>query len=91
MFVTCILKYVQHVTRLLFKFLTGIKSKAIPVTDREGPQDCETSRQPHFLENWLTDGDEVVSFTRRPPFTPAGRFLLPWYSFLFDTESTPWP
>jgi hypothetical protein len=25
---------------------------------------------PHFLENRLIDGDEVVSFTRPPPFTP---------------------
>jgi hypothetical protein len=24
----------------------------------------------HFLDNWLTDGSEVVSLTRRPPFTP---------------------
>jgi hypothetical protein len=40
-----------------------------------GPQGCETSRLPHFLDNWLTDGCEDVSLTRRPPFTPAGRFL----------------
>jgi hypothetical protein len=24
---------------------------------------------PNFLDNRLTDGDEVLSFTRRPPFT----------------------
>jgi hypothetical protein len=30
---------------------------------------CETSRLPHFLDNRLTDGGEVVSLTRRPPFT----------------------
>jgi hypothetical protein len=30
-----------------------------------------------FLDNRLTDGGEVVSFTRRPPFTPSpGRFLV---------------
>jgi hypothetical protein len=32
------------------------KGKAIPVTDRGGPQGCERSRLPHFLGNWLTDG-----------------------------------
>jgi hypothetical protein len=25
------------------------KGKSIPVTSREGPQGCETSRLPHFL------------------------------------------
>jgi hypothetical protein len=25
---------------------------------------------PRFLDNRLTDGGEVVSLTRRPPFTP---------------------
>jgi hypothetical protein len=29
----------------------------------------ETSRLLHFLDNRLTDGGEVVSLTRRPPFT----------------------
>jgi hypothetical protein len=28
------------------------------------------SRPPHFLDNQRTDGGEVVSPTRRPPFTP---------------------
>jgi hypothetical protein len=28
------------------------------------------SRLPHFLHNRLTDGGEVVSLARRPPFTP---------------------
>jgi hypothetical protein len=41
-----------------------------------GPQGCETSRLPHFLENPLTDGGEVVSLTRQPLFTPSGRFLV---------------
>jgi hypothetical protein len=31
--------------------------------------DCETSRLPHFLENLLTDGGEVVSLTLRLRFT----------------------
>jgi hypothetical protein len=32
---------------------------------------CETSRLPHFLQNWLTDGGEVVSPTRWPSFSPS--------------------
>jgi hypothetical protein len=28
-------------------------------------------RLPHFLDNRLKDGGEVVSLTRRPPFTPS--------------------
>jgi hypothetical protein len=43
-----------------------VKGKAIPVTGRGGPLGCETSRFPHFLDNQLTDGGEVVSLTRRP-------------------------
>jgi hypothetical protein len=34
---------------------------------------CVTSRLPHFLDSQLTDGVEVVSLTRRPPFTPRNR------------------
>jgi hypothetical protein len=41
-----------------------------------------------FLDNRLTDGSEVVSLTRRPPFTPQEDF---WYSFLLEAESTLWP
>jgi hypothetical protein len=44
------------------------KGKTIPVTSCEGPQGYETSRLSHFLDNRLTDGGEVVSLTRRPPF-----------------------
>jgi hypothetical protein len=44
--------------------------KAVPVTGRGGPKGCETSRLPYFQNNRLTDGGEVVSLTRRPPFTP---------------------
>jgi hypothetical protein len=40
------------------------KGKATLVTGREGPYGCETSRLPHFLNNRLTDGGEVVSLTR---------------------------
>jgi hypothetical protein len=37
------------------------KGKAIPVTGCEGPQGCERSRLPHFLDSRLTDGGEVYS------------------------------
>jgi hypothetical protein len=43
------------------------KGTTIPVT---GPYGRETSRLPYFLHNRLTDGGEVVSLTRRPPFIP---------------------
>jgi hypothetical protein len=49
---------------------TKVNGKAIPVTSRGGPQACEMSRIPHFVDSRLTDGGEVVSLTRRPPFTP---------------------
>jgi hypothetical protein len=45
-------------------------NKAIPVAGHEGLQGSETSRLPHFLDNRLIDGGEVVSLTRLPPFTP---------------------
>jgi hypothetical protein len=37
------------------------KGKAIPVTGHEGPQGCETSRLPHFLDNRLTDGNLIYN------------------------------
>jgi hypothetical protein len=61
------------------------KGKAIPVTGRGGPLGCETPRLPHFLDNRPTDGGEVVSLTRWPPFTPEEDS---WYSFLLEAEST---
>jgi hypothetical protein len=60
----------HEITRLLSYY--KVKCKAVPVTGREGPY-CETPRFPripHFLDNRLTDGGDVVSITRRPPFTP---------------------
>jgi hypothetical protein len=64
------------------------KGKAIPVTGSGGPYGCETSRLPHLLDNRLTDVSEVVSLTRRPPFTFQEDS---WYSFLPESESTPGP
>jgi hypothetical protein len=63
-----------------------VKSKSILVTDHGGPYGCETSRIPHFSNNQLTDGGEVVSLRRRPPITPQEDS---WYSFLLEAESTP--
>jgi hypothetical protein len=64
-----------------------MKGKAIPVTGRRGPSICETSRLPHFQDNQLTVGEEVVSLTRRQ----AALYLQEdsWYSFLLEAESTP--
>jgi hypothetical protein len=45
-----------------------------------------SSKIPHFLDNRLTDGGEVVSLTRRPPFTPQEDS---WGEFPLEAESTP--
>jgi hypothetical protein len=65
-----------------------VLKKAISVTGRGGPYGCETSRLPHYLGSRLTDGGAVVSFTRRPQFTPQEDSS---YSFLSEAESTPGP
>jgi hypothetical protein len=44
---------------LLFWGMMLVKGKAIPIIGRGGQQGCETSRLPHFLDNWLTDGSDV--------------------------------
>jgi hypothetical protein len=62
--------------------------QAIPATRRESPSVCETSRLPHFLHNRFTGSGKVVSFTRRPPFTPKEDS---WYSFLLEAELPPGP
>jgi hypothetical protein len=51
------------------------KSKAIPVTDRGGPQGYETSRLPHFLDNRLTDVVRLSTLRVGLPL-PPGRFLV---------------
>jgi hypothetical protein len=61
---------------------------AIPVTGREDPWGCETSRLPHSLDSRLTDGGKVVSLTRLPPFIPQEDS---WFLFLLEAESTPGP
>jgi hypothetical protein len=54
-------------------FLFVLRKKVLKLSrspGRGGPYGCETSRLPHFLNNRLNDGGEVVSLKRRPPFTP---------------------
>jgi hypothetical protein len=51
------------------------KDKAIPIKGRGGLWGFETSRLPHFLDNWLTDDSEVVNLTRRPRPLLPGRSL----------------
>jgi hypothetical protein len=46
------------------------EGKGIPLTGRGGPYVCETLRPSHLLDSRLTNGGEVVSLKRRPPFTP---------------------
>jgi hypothetical protein len=56
---------------LYFRYqILSLKDTAITVTGHGGPLGCETSRLPHFLDNLLTDGGEVVRITRRLSFTP---------------------
>jgi hypothetical protein len=47
-----------------------MRGKTLPVTGRGGQYGCETSKLPHFLDNQLTDGGEIVSLKHRPFFTP---------------------
>jgi hypothetical protein len=50
--------------------MVKIKKKTIPVRDPGGSLGYEMSRLPHFLDNQLTDGSEVVRLMDLPPFTP---------------------
>jgi hypothetical protein len=49
----------------------NFKSKAIPVTGREGLWGCQMSRMPYFL-----DGGVVVSLTRLPHFSPQEHIIV---------------
>jgi hypothetical protein len=51
------------------------KVKAIPVTGHGDLWSCEVLRIPHCLDNWLSDGGEVVSLTHRPRFSPSGNYF----------------
>jgi hypothetical protein len=69
--------------------ITDKKGKAIPVTDHGGPYGFETSRIPHFLDNRLTDGSEVVRLTSQPAALYPQEDCC--YSFLLEAESKPGP
>jgi hypothetical protein len=58
--------------------MTAVRTSApaIPVTGYGCPNGYEPSRLPNVLDNQLSDEDEVVILTRRPPLTP-GRLLVP--------------
>jgi hypothetical protein len=58
----------------IYIYIYIYEGTAIPVRGRRGAYGCETSRFPHFLDNRVTDGGQVVSLTRRPPFSPR-KFL----------------
>jgi hypothetical protein len=45
------------------KAIIRANGEAVPVTGHGGTQGCEASRLPHCLDNHLTDGGEVFSFT----------------------------
>jgi hypothetical protein len=66
--------HLEYQSIRLESMLSSVKGKAVPVTGSGTPHGCETSRLPDFLENRLTNGDEV-SLTRRSCF-PRGRFLV---------------
>jgi hypothetical protein len=53
-----------------------IKVKLSLYQAMEAHRGCETLRVPQYLDKRLTDGGKVVSLTRRPRFTPPGRFLV---------------
>jgi hypothetical protein len=55
------------------------KGKFITLTGRGGPYGCEISRLSHFLDNRLTNGDEIVNLTRRPAALYSQEDS--WYSF----------
>jgi hypothetical protein len=44
------------------------------VTGRRGLYVCERSRLPHYLDNRLKDGSEVVNIMRRPRSTPQKQY-----------------
>jgi hypothetical protein len=55
--------------------LEGIKerkkiSKALSIADGGGLYVCEIVWSPRCVDNWLTDGGEVLSLTRQPLSTP---------------------
>jgi hypothetical protein len=59
------------------------------VTGRRGPRVLRRRGSPHFLDNRLTDGVEVVSPRDRPAALYPQKDS--WYPFLLEAESTMGP
>jgi hypothetical protein len=74
----CLRIKTQKTVLFITSYLYLINKEAVPVASRGSPLGFETSRLPHFLDNRLKDGDEVVSVTRPSIFTsrkiPATHF-----------------
>jgi hypothetical protein len=71
----------------LFQKPIKVKGKAIPVTGCGGPKCCGRSRLPYSRQS-AQRWPEVVTLTRRPPFTPQEDSR---YSLLLEAESTSGP
>jgi hypothetical protein len=65
-----------------------VKNKVNSVAGRGGPQGCERSRFPRFLDNRHIEYGEVVSLMLLTPFTSQEDSS---YSFLLEAKSTPRP
>jgi hypothetical protein len=50
-----------------------VKDGIVLITVRVDPWDCEMLRIPHFLDDQLTDGGEVLSLTPRPAARPLSQ------------------
>jgi hypothetical protein len=81
--------------RILIGYISSYRCGRSPVTGLSYP--CNTPwspwcseawSSPHFLDNLVTGGGEVVGLTHRPPFTPQEDS---WYSFLSKAGSSPGP
>jgi hypothetical protein len=71
----------------MFKYQYKVKGKVILVQVVEALR-VARGRGYHIFRHRLTDGDKVVSPTRRPLFTAQEDS---WYSFLLEAESIPVP
>jgi hypothetical protein len=71
-----IMLYISNINMFIITVTIIIIIKAIPERGREGPQGCEMLSIPHCLDNQITDGDEIVSLTRRPRYTLQDHYLL---------------
>jgi hypothetical protein len=67
--------------------LPTVKVKAVPLQAWSVPEGSRKLRIPDYMTT-AQDGGKVVSLTHRPPLPPR---KCSWYSFLFETASTPGP